>query len=84
MHSELYHKNVPEYIICISSIQMRHTSFFDDIVYRGHFIERLMNSLCKIKKHVISEMLIIEGFIMDNIQVIIDELLLKSSCYNAQ
>ena len=54
---------------------MRHTSFFDEIVDRGHFIERLMNAFCKIEEHIFSQMLMKEGFIMDYIQVVIDELL---------
>lgn len=58
---------------------MRHTSFFDEIVYRGHLIERLMDSFGEIEEHIVREMLVKERLIMNDIQVAIDELLLKCS-----
>ena len=53
---EVYQKQDNKSSMCISSIQMRHTSFFDEIVDRGHLIERLMNSSGEIEKHILCEL----------------------------
>ena len=58
---------------------MRHTPFFDEIVDRSHLIERLMNSLGEIEEHILSEMLMKKGLIMDYIEVVVDKLLLDRS-----
>ena len=55
---------------------MRHTSFFDEIVDRRHLIERFVNSLGEVEDHILCKTLMEKGFIMDNIQMVVDELLL--------
>lgn len=55
---------------------MRPTSFFDEIIDRGHFVERLMDSFRKIEEHIFSQMLMKERFIMDDVQMVINELFL--------
>ena len=58
---------------------MRHPSFFNEIVDGGQFIEGLVNAFGKVKEHVVGKVLMDEGLIVDDVEVVIDKLLLDCS-----
>ena len=56
---------------------MRHTPFLDKVADWSHLTKRLGNSLGIVEEQVFCEMRVKKRFVMDNIQVVVNELFLE-------